>query len=340
MPETSRRPLPATTTCLRLMRTNFDALAPLRRHCTPHRRSARGDPPHQAGAPQRACGLPRSSPFGSGVPGAGGLSTRRSPAFVLPCRRVPITYRLTKATPSCFTNSGVSKRRRSSLRMSRGLRRSRRPPTTIWEPRSVSSGVLADALDCYERALAIDPRHLDALLNCRPSAHQVRSHRGSRWRATATCSDSARIRRLPTTTRDRFTTRRECVPKRGRRLNPPFQSTETARKRGGRSRWRNFHSRTDRTRTRRSSAPDSKMRSSSSRTWFAAGRMSLGHRAVGNLQPFYLAYHEVDNRAILERYGDLCARLMQAWRPAEPALRVRPRTSQAGPAGNRFGLLL
>lgn len=39
-------------------------------------------------------------------------------------------------------------------------------------------------------------------------------------------------------------------------------------------------------------------------------------RAVGDQQPFYLAYHEVSNRDLLARYGKLCASLMQGWQRA------------------------
>ena len=39
-------------------------------------------------------------------------------------------------------------------------------------------------------------------------------------------------------------------------------------------------------------------------------------RAVGDHQPFYLAYHEVSNRELLARYGTLCASLMQRWQQA------------------------
>jgi protein O-GlcNAc transferase len=52
--------------------------------------------------------------------------------------------------------------------------------------------------------------------------------------------------------------------------------------------------------------------------WFDEQRTPLGHRVVGNQQPFYLAFHELSNVALLTRYGDLCARLMQAWRPGKP----------------------
>jgi protein O-GlcNAc transferase len=47
--------------------------------------------------------------------------------------------------------------------------------------------------------------------------------------------------------------------------------------------------------------------------WFAEGRDALGHRAVGNQQPYYIVYHDRNNREVLSRYGDLCARLMNSW---------------------------
>jgi protein O-GlcNAc transferase len=47
--------------------------------------------------------------------------------------------------------------------------------------------------------------------------------------------------------------------------------------------------------------------------WFGPARLALGARAVGVQQPFYLAYQDHDNRALLERYGSLCARIMGEW---------------------------
>jgi predicted O-linked N-acetylglucosamine transferase (SPINDLY family) len=50
-------------------------------------------------------------------------------------------------------------------------------------------------------------------------------------------------------------------------------------------------------------------------------------RAVGEHQPFYLAYHEVSNRELLARYGTLCASLMRRWQDdagLAPPLRARP----------------
>jgi len=48
-------------------------------------------------------------------------------------------------------------------------------------------------------------------------------------------------------------------------------------------------------------------------TWFDARRAADGARAVGNQQPFYLAYHDENNRDLLTRYGSLCSRLMDEW---------------------------
>lgn len=47
--------------------------------------------------------------------------------------------------------------------------------------------------------------------------------------------------------------------------------------------------------------------------WFTPDRVEAGFEAVGVQQPFYLAYQERSNRALLERHGALCERLMGAW---------------------------
>ncbi len=47
--------------------------------------------------------------------------------------------------------------------------------------------------------------------------------------------------------------------------------------------------------------------------WFDGTRSAEGFRAVGVQQPFQLAYQEENNRSLLKRYGDLCARLMGEW---------------------------
>jgi predicted O-linked N-acetylglucosamine transferase (SPINDLY family) len=63
------------------------------------------------------------------------------------------------------------------------------------------------------------------------------------------------------------------------------------------------------------------------RKWFDEARPADGSVGVGSMQPYYLAYHECDNRALLSRYGDLCSSLMQpilGSRKLAPAM-VRPR---------------
>jgi protein O-GlcNAc transferase len=44
--------------------------------------------------------------------------------------------------------------------------------------------------------------------------------------------------------------------------------------------------------------------------WFTPARAAAGAQAVGSAQPFYLAYHPVDARALLRPYGKTAARLM------------------------------
>ncbi|MBF0460538.1 MAG: tetratricopeptide repeat protein [Magnetococcales bacterium] len=51
--------------------------------------------------------------------------------------------------------------------------------------------------------------------------------------------------------------------------------------------------------------------------WFAERQWRFGPQAVGSMQPFFLAYHAADNRALLTGYGDLCARLMAVWYAGE-----------------------
>ena len=69
--------------------------------------------------------------------------------------------------------------------------------------------------------------------------------------------------------------------------------------------------------------------------WFDREREELGHRAVGNQQPFYLAFHAVDNRELLTRYGDLCARLMARWRSSAAI----PSRERPGDRRLRIGLV-
>ena len=52
-------------------------------------------------------------------------------------------------------------------------------------------------------------------------------------------------------------------------------------------------------------------------TWFTGDHEKLGVNAVGVYQPFFLAYQEVNNRALLSQYGDLCCRLMGTWQKTQ-----------------------
>src|SRR6185312_697852 len=51
-------------------------------------------------------------------------------------------------------------------------------------------------------------------------------------------------------------------------------------------------------------------------TWFDKERTEGGFAAVGTQQPFYLAYHEENNRELLSQYGTLCHRLASHWASA------------------------
>jgi len=69
--------------------------------------------------------------------------------------------------------------------------------------------------------------------------------------------------------------------------------------------------------------------------WFTADRMKDGFGAVGSQQPFYLAYHEENNREILAQYGALCRRLGAYW---QDELRLVPRARMPG-SHLRIGLV-
>jgi protein O-GlcNAc transferase len=66
-------------------------------------------------------------------------------------------------------------------------------------------------------------------------------------------------------------------------------------------------------------------------TWFTDERLPLAPLAVGSSQPFQLAYHEENNRDLLQQYGRLCHRLMSHWqhhslpamKKSSPGSRVR-----------------
>jgi predicted O-linked N-acetylglucosamine transferase (SPINDLY family)/lipoprotein NlpI len=62
--------------------------------------------------------------------------------------------------------------------------------------------------------------------------------------------------------------------------------------------------------------------------WFDERRSPSGWKAVGVAQPFWLAYQEESNRELLQRYGQLCARLMAPWQ-AEHAPRPGTRPTRS-----------
>lgn len=47
--------------------------------------------------------------------------------------------------------------------------------------------------------------------------------------------------------------------------------------------------------------------------WFNEERIRDGFAAIGSQQPFYLSYHEENNRELLAQYGRLCSRLAKHW---------------------------
>jgi predicted O-linked N-acetylglucosamine transferase (SPINDLY family) len=49
-------------------------------------------------------------------------------------------------------------------------------------------------------------------------------------------------------------------------------------------------------------------------------RLAASVSAVASPPPFYLAYHEEDNRELLRRYGSLCSRIMTSWHSRQPPI--------------------
>lgn len=59
---------------------------------------------------------------------------------------------------------------------------------------------------------------------------------------------------------------------------------------------------------------------------------------VGGCHPFYLSYHEQDNRALLSQYGAICSRLMGQW-AAQRGLPAPPAARKAGAGTIRVGVV-
>jgi len=70
--------------------------------------------------------------------------------------------------------------------------------------------------------------------------------------------------------------------------------------------------------------------------WFDGERSARGFLAVGSDQPFRLAYQEQDNRELLRRHGQLCARLMEHWPERQ---KLAPRGPLADDGRVRIGIV-
>jgi protein O-GlcNAc transferase len=68
--------------------------------------------------------------------------------------------------------------------------------------------------------------------------------------------------------------------------------------------------------------------------WWAANPQAPAGSIVGDPSPFHLAYVERDSRTELERYGQLCSRLMAAWDVARP----RPAPTVIADRRTRIGI--
>lgn len=71
--------------------------------------------------------------------------------------------------------------------------------------------------------------------------------------------------------------------------------------------------------------------------WIQAIAIDGGHKAVGQAQPFYIAYQEEDNRTLLEAYGAVCVALMRGLRDSLPATPLR--RAEAPPSKIKLGIV-
>ena len=70
--------------------------------------------------------------------------------------------------------------------------------------------------------------------------------------------------------------------------------------------------------------------------WFRTTRRQDAYRAVGSTQPFYFAYHPLNNRELLTRYGDMCTEWMASMPTDVPLVRDRqPEGARYIPAAER-----
>lgn len=69
--------------------------------------------------------------------------------------------------------------------------------------------------------------------------------------------------------------------------------------------------------------------------WFRTARCQDAYSAVGSTQPFYFAYHPVNNRDLLVRYGKLCAEWMASMPWDVPVAREQRRPAQNASSSGR-----
>lgn len=157
-----------------------------------------------------------------------------------------------------------------------------------------SGGQLSEAARCFRRALALDPGLLDAQINL-GSALKDQGH----WREALEHYRAA-LARNPEAVEVRWLIAMCHVPA----VREPEDDLTSVRERFG----------TELIELER---------------WFDPKQRALsGWKAVGVAQPFMLAYQDAGNRDLLQRYGELCARLMQPWQ-ARHAPRPGPRPVHA-----------
>jgi protein O-GlcNAc transferase len=64
------------------------------------------------------------------------------------------------------------------------------------------------------------------------------------------------------------------------------------------------------------------------RSWVANNPHAEAHKAVGTVQPFFLAYHPFNNKALLARYGELSVECMKSLQDPLVSAAQRPKTAQ------------
>lgn len=143
-------------------------------------------------------------------------------------------------------------------------------------------GQLQDSVSCYERAIALDPGYLEAHHNLGNALESLDRQPEA----------VARFRRVLELDGDFVEARWAIAMSQLRRVYASAAEARLCREAFARE-------------------------LGSLEDWFDARRSKIGFRAVGVQQPFALAYLEENNRALLERYGNLCARLMGEWSAAQ-----------------------